>query len=131
MKKAFVHLKSWQPCEILRGPYEFKGAYRVRLAHGKEMIVPGELVAESKPISAKRQAVAKRRAVEAVKRAHFCASVLKIIGNEIRLDELMRCKADGEWLGGIYGRIRFWPEFAHLKREWRGRKLWIVNPDAK
>ena len=131
MKKAFVHLETWQPCEIMSGPYEFKNVYRVKLPNGAEVIVTGDHLADRKPLSAWRQAAADRRAAKAVWRAKFCEEVLKIIGREIRLGDLMVRNVDGEWLRGIYMWIKFWPEFAHLKRERRGRNLWIVNPDAK
>lgn len=132
MTKAFVKLHGWKPCEILRGPYDFKNAYRVRLGDGSEIIVPGEDVLKEQPLSPRLQSVADRRKAEADrrkaeadKRAEFCAEVLKAIGKTIRLGELI-FMPDKNWRG-IDMKLRFWPEFKHLKREWRGRKLWIVN----
>ena len=95
------------------------------------MVVEGERLADRKPLSAARQKVADRRARETEQRALLCRAILVKIGREIRLGDLMSEKIHGKYLSGVNMKLRFWPEFKHLIREWRGRKMWIVNKKEK
>lgn len=127
MTKAYVRLNHWKPCVILCGPYDFKNAYRVRLRNGCEMIIERDRIAYARPLTERQKQFAERRQADAKRRADLCAAVLKVIGKEIRLGDLMATQIGNKSMTGINLKLRFWPEFKHLTREWRGRKMWIMN----